>query len=222
MWSAHVEESLRRHLVCRGLSLVRYCPDHGVLLKASSDDDPRVLQLVRSLDIHRQSLRFWAHSDHAQHVIRAISRIRCLMLAQPSRLDSEGISDVDIDASSHASWINWLRSLSNHRTFLLNIWRCGAISTPTRRQSSVPCSFCGCAFPSARHYWVECPRFDTTRQALATEFNLPASFWTDQPRVTSKSGWITQRAADSLTRRCSAPSCLLSLGSGHDGDAWFP
>ena len=213
VWSAHVEESLRRHLVCLGLSFVRYCPDNGVLLKASSDDDPRVLQLVRSLDIHRQSLRFWAHSDHAQHVVRVISRIRCLMLAQTSRLDSEGISDVDIDASSHASWINWLRSLSNHRTFLLNIWRCGAISTPTRRQSSVPCSFCGFAFPSARHYWVECSRFDTTRQALTTEFNLPASFWTDQPRVTSKSGWITQRAADSLARRAQlqVASCRLAL-----------
>ena len=49
--------------------------------------------------------------------------------------------------------------------------------------------------------WAECKGTEAQRQELSREFEVPMSWWSKQPRITSKSGWITTRAAATLQRR---------------------
>jgi hypothetical protein len=41
----------------------------------------------------------------------------------------------------------------------------------------------------------------TLRLSLQQRYNVPPLWWSQQPRVTSKSGWVTYNAAPSLATR---------------------
>eukprot|EP00959_Pyramimonas_sp_CCMP1952_P298173 6236947-Pyramimonas_sp.AAC.1 len=61
--------------------------------------------------------------------------------------------------------------------------------------------------------WQECPEFARERRHLEGKFSLPHYLWVSQPRLTSKSGWITYQAGPSpMTRaRYLAATCELAL-----------
>jgi len=104
-----------------------------------------------------------------------------------------------VEAQSDISCKEWKKRLTPEATKFLSIWRAGAASTPTRRwygrqgasSQDTCCPFCGAKAASARHFWADCKHFEDTRDALQLEFGFGSRWWTQQPRVTAKSGWIT-------------------------------
>ena len=93
----------------------------------------------------------------------------------------------------------------------------GAVGSPTRhshRKGSLPtCIFYDARLGSLRHLWQDCPRWTTERTALALEFGVALRWWwADQPRVTSKSGWITFGAADTTKARAGLQIMTCRLG----------
>jgi hypothetical protein len=53
---------------------------------------------------------------------------------------------------------------------------------------------------STRHLWAECPFFAWDRHQLEEAFRVPATWWSSQPRITAKSGWITTLADSDAER----------------------
>ena len=51
------------------------------------------------------------------------------------RFDEDGLDDVDTEASSHPLWKEYVRKLNFRMKAQLDIWRGGAVWTPTRRYS---------------------------------------------------------------------------------------
>jgi hypothetical protein len=76
------------------------------------------------------------------------------------------------------------------------------------------CACPHCSFPwcSVRHWWADCPRFNAIRLNLQRRYGVPASVWAQQPRVTSKSGWLTYDAAPGLAQRQSYAIAANILG----------
>ena len=146
---------------------------------------------------------------------------RSLLNAIPtSRNDHQGHTRVDIDAQSNTVWSKWRKSLSNHDRAILNVWRSGASRTPTRRyyrpnsddHNTTACPYCQHEYASTRHFWAECPAFHAMRQQLSRQHNIPHGWWWQQPRITSKSGWITYDAGDTTTIRANRQIAACKLG----------
>ena len=197
--SAHLEASLHAHAATFGLRVASFCADRGALLSANPADDPRVLAAVTEASCHGDApLTFQADTDGGLHALRVVGRVRLLHTATPSRKDAEGMDLVDVEAQSDKRWKRWAGSLGPEDERRLRLWRAGAVGTPTRHQNrpgySPTCKFCGHDLASARHLWQECPRFDALRGELSLEHHVHPSWWQQQPRVTSKSGWITTTA----------------------------
>ena len=139
-----------------------------------------------------------------------------------ARHDDEGVDDIDLEASSSREWTEWKKKLSTESRRLLAIWRGGAVSTPTRRAfgreaaaSASPltaCPWCAAEMASARHLWAECRHFNAMRAQLQREHHMQASWWQNQPKITSKSGWITLSAARSPQKRASLQVAACRLG----------
>ena len=76
----------------------------------------------------------------------------------------------------------------------------------------IQCSF-GCkAEESARHLWAECPRYEGCRKALEEEYNIPPSWWEEQPRCTACTGWITLGSAPTRPQRSARQVAACRLG----------
>ena len=224
-WSAHVDAAIEQHVKILGFKRGRWERDRGVQLLVRHDDDPRVLDATHHLweedaeldeEYHADGAYhvFWSGSPEAEHAIRATSRIRCLQMVRHTRHDADGIERVDVEIGSHKYWKKFVNSLDVLSRSLLNVWRSGAVSTQTRRQSAAPCEHCGAAImASARHLWTECPRFEEERIRLQNKYKLPGVFWASQPRVLSKSGWVTIDAAATLDRRAEmqVAACTLAV-----------
>ena len=73
---------------------------------------------------------------------------------------------------------------------------------------------------SARHLWAECSHYDDLRASLQEEHGLDAGWWARQPRVTSKSGWVTYEAARTKVGRVKALIAANSLGIQIVEDCW--
>ena len=56
-------------------------------------------------------------------------------------------------------------------------------------------------------------RYDKERKELERSYKIPASWWKQQPRVTAKSGWITEEAARDVGERArrQVAACALAL-----------
>ena len=149
------------------------------------------------------------------HVLRVAARHKSLLQIRPSRLDSEDFSNIDVEASSHPLWSTWRAKLSRKNLIVLNIYRGGAIQTPTRGGYShdPSCPFCNAQLASMRHFWALCPKFRAKRDFLEGLFQIPSGWWALQPRVTSKSGWVVLSAADSAVQRakCQIAACELAF-----------
>ena len=138
-----------------------------------------------------------------------------------SRLDTEGIEDIDINACSRKPWQAFRGTWSETQRNLVTIFRCGASSTDTRHtggQGRDPlnllkhCNLCGEeVFPSLRHSVTECSQYHTLRVELSCKLKVPISWWVELPRVSSKSGWITLQAHRCLDMRSSMQVAICTL-----------
>jgi hypothetical protein len=161
--------------------------------------------------------QFQADTKSGQHALRVIARVRLLQTVRSTRNDSEGTEDVDVEAQSHQTWKRWVAGLSFEDAKRLRLWRAGAVGTPTRHGHregfSAACPWCDHPRASARHLWQECPRFEVMRRQLSLEYGIHPGWWQRQPRVTSKSGWITEAAHEDPARRpvLQLMSCRLAL-----------
>ena len=214
VWSSFTHNAVQKHFDLLGVKVIGFELSWGLQIQLKDGDDPRILKVTAPAR-KGTSTKFWTGHPAGAHAIRAIARIRCLQKVHRSRLDSESIEDVDVDASSQAVWKKWYKQLSEKDLLGLGIFRSGATKTNTRlhhKAPCAPCSFCGHALPSMRHLWQECVGFATLRQSLLTEFKLPTDFFTTAPRVTSKTGWITYAAAPTAPQRATMQIAACKLG----------
>ena len=123
---------MEAHAKTLGLTFITYSDTTGVQLEVSPTDDHRVLRVTRP--VRRGTQRFWTTHKKAAHVLRAISRVRCLQQARQTRLDSEEVDNVDVDAPSHRVFTKRYNNLDDDDKKLLTIYQGGAVSTSTRRQ----------------------------------------------------------------------------------------
>ncbi len=78
---------------------------------------------------------------------------------------------------------------------------------------AVPCELCGeVTYPSMKHLVVECSAFRSFRCQLDRFYGIPAGWWSAQPRVSVKSGWIAVGAASSVARRSQLQVAICRLG----------
>ena len=160
----------------------------------------------------------WSDEQEAKHVLRVVGRARLLSCVPVTRRDTEGIEQVDVDASGSKSYKDWRNSLNPNDRALLEIFRSGGASTPTRRQhgevqAQDVCPCCGhpCK-PSMRHFVVECPHFQQERRRAEEAHIMKPEVWAELPRVTTKSGWITFQADPQKSRRGGFSSCSVPIG----------
>eukprot|EP00959_Pyramimonas_sp_CCMP1952_P317542 6645754-Pyramimonas_sp.AAC.1 len=70
--------------------------------------------------------------------------------------------------------MKWVQSLSEADRTLLAIYRCGAVTSETRRRTGSSCKHCGHVMPSFKHARAECPRHKILRDELALRHGLPS------------------------------------------------
>ena len=160
-----------------------------------------------------------------EHAIRVAARVKALQLrprgAKGERKDAEGLLDADVEAMSHRTWREWLKTLDEEDRRFLRIWRGGGLYTPTRRFSCRPgqpedervaCKWCMHPRASARHFWQECCHYEGIRSELEKEYGISKDWWRRQPSCTSKTGWITMSAAKDAPKRAALQVAACRLG----------
>lgn len=212
-WSGFLQSNFEKFFEAVGLRFLQYDAERGIKFGVKQhEQDAR----VRAAFGRRKVL--WSDDDYSMHALRIVCRVRALSLVSKGRLDTEGIEEVDIEASSRKPWKEYRKSLSKNDADLLDIFRCGAVSTPTRRHNCQPveevsCPMCGKAvFASMRHFVVECESFEHVRKRVQDKYNIKANWWQNLPRVTSKSGWITTKAAGNVERRSTLQVAVCNVG----------
>ena len=155
-------------------------------------------------------------------------RIQLLHSVRRTRLDIEGIEDVDVEISAAAKWKRWRKNLSFDEDQKLRLYRGGCGPSETRRGAvrsriagnstsradydGFVCPWCGAPAASVRHMWAECPNFQDLREELQVLHNIPEAWWSAQPRVTAKSGWVTVGAHPDPRRRVTLQIAACHLG----------
>ncbi len=88
------------------------------------------------------------------------------------------------------------------------------MKTPTRDQPAMgdTCPWCGAGYASMRHVFVDCMKFNQFREELQLVYSIPANWWALQPRLTSKTGWITLGADACAARRAKLQVPVAKLG----------
>ena len=188
-----------------------------------AEADARVVDAARRAAAITIDQGFDPSADEG-HALRVAARVLTLAKVQRSRFDSEVVEQVDLEVQSDAAWKRWCRSLSPPDLTALKVWRGGAVKTHTRRwylrdASRQGCT-CGAAEGSARHRLAECSELAALRARLSTQFAIPPGWWLQQPRVLSKSGWITQDAGISHAQRVQRQiaACTLGIAIAKMGD----
>ena len=225
--SPHMTHSITKHLRYLRLKWTLTSADYGIAAQLPTNADDELRQRVSDYNDNQpddQQLPpsvFWTASNFGQHVLRYLMRRSLLNAIPTSRNDHQGHTRVDIDAQSNTVWSKWRKSLSNHDRAILNVWRSGASRTPTRRyyrpnsddhNNNTACPYCQHEYASTRHFWAECPAFHAMRQQLSRQHNIPHGWWWQQPRITSKSRWITYNAGETTTIRANRQIAACKLG----------
>ena len=214
--SAIARTALSTHLRELGLCIASW--DQRGLFLSPLSEDLCFRKTLRPYFSHRRANKpaLKCDTEKGAHALRLAARYRCLQETKLTRYDSEGINDVDVDASSQPYWATWRKRLDARQMLLLAIYRGGAASTPTRRQAmpqnSTRCPFCDRPQASMRHFWAECPAFEPTRQNLMRQFAIPVGWFQEQPRVTAKSGWVTFSASPCKAKRAKLQVAACELG----------
>ena len=208
-WSSFLEHNFKNFFKELGLEFIEYKSDRGVRFRRSNEEADE--NVKRAFGRGRY---LWSDQPNALHALRIVARARALAQAASTRLDTEGIGTVDLEATSTQPWKSFWKSLSREQRNLVTIFRAGATSTATRRRlvQQPECHLCGMSqFPSTRHLLAECHHFDAARSAINTKFALSNAWWLRLPRVSSKSGWITFDAHRSQERRGEMQVAINSL-----------
>ena len=122
------------------MRVVSLTASSGLVLELLPRCDARLLALTRGAAKPSRAgpLVFCVDTPAGGHVLRQAARLQVLSSIPASRLDREGLEHLDLEASSHLVWTRWLNTLSHDQLALLNIFRSGAIWTPTRRHAFFP------------------------------------------------------------------------------------
>ena len=123
-------------------------PEHGVWLRPYPNTDQRFIERAAvaasrshwppTVDQTRLRGAFQADTSEGLHTLRTAARASLLKTrtaASKRRFDEEGLDDIDTEASSHPLWKDYVRKLNFRMKAQLDIWRGGAVWTPTRRFS---------------------------------------------------------------------------------------
>ena len=217
-------EAVRQHAAKLSLAVVSIS-DQGVLVEPAAGADQRIRRFAtaaaREQELATQVRRahpcaFYAEGGHGQHVCRTIAKVCCLARMSASRHDVEGAHDVDVEVLSDQAWKKWKASLREEELKALTHWRAGAVAAPSRQQGnptrSTACPHCKKAMASARHLWAECEFFSSSRKRLEEAYGIGPQWWSRQPRITAKSGWITHAAALSPAGRVKALIAANAMG----------
>lgn len=221
----HLRRAVVAHLRRFGLALVAVDVHRGVLAALPPSAGPELRRLAARAAQPAAGLvpgpgHFWCAAEAGQHLLRHLARRRLLDGIPATRRDREGHDRVCIEAQSAGPWTEWRRKLPTPDANALAVWRAGATRTPTRLchtdggpGASTTCPFCTHPHASTRHWWAECPRFANDRANLAAAHGIDAGWWHRQPRVTSKTGWVTYDAAPTVRRRsrCQVAAATLAL-----------
>ena len=203
MWSKFLERNVQSYMKALNLEFVKFDANVGILFRRKSDESNE--NVIRAFGKRKT---IWSNEGRAMHILRIVARARALEATSTTRLDSEGVAQVDLEASSTKPWKSFIDSLCKADRGILEIYRAGAATTLTRRNYRrdnslcASCPSCGAATPpSLRHLVCECATYHPQRLAIRDQWRLPSNWWTTLPRVTSKTGWITFEAHPWQQRR---------------------
>ncbi|CAK0823628.1 unnamed protein product [Prorocentrum cordatum] len=213
-WSTFLEVNFTTFFDAIGFEFLQHDPERGVQFRRSVEEpDVRVRRLCGRRRI------FWSDEEMVPHLLRQVCRARALAHASASRHDSEGVDQIDLEASSARAWSTFGGSLTLEDRIHLKIFRCGATHSPTRRWSTTtPDLTAACPSRggphrlSARHYVAECAALAGFRQELIDAYHIPPGWWARQPRATLKTGWITFPAYAPAARRAELQVAVCRMG----------
>ena len=125
-----------------------HSPCRGLWLSPSPNADPRFVHKAREAALNTDwptqgrgeglACAFRADSPAGLHALRTAARASLLRTRGKgrARFDEEGMDLIDTEAASHPKWRAFLQTLNFRQKTQLDIWRSGAIWTPTRRYAS--------------------------------------------------------------------------------------
>ena len=154
-------------------------------------------------------------NDATDHIIRMAARYTLWADISLKRNDAESCQHVDLEASSNPNFTKWVKSLDEISAARLRIFRGGAAKTPTRTHhmtNNARCPYCNADLCSIRHLVTECPRLDDTRSQVLRAHHTDHGWLSQQPRVSTKTGWITMQAHRSAAKRADLQTGLCKLG----------
>ena len=127
-----VSACVRHHAATLGLSVYGMPPAFHLVLPPH--DDPRLVAAFAQLAAQHQAdpLHYRPDWDDG-HLLCVTARVRALSRIKPTRADSQGAGDVDVEAQSHPAFTTWSRRLQGQDAAFLSVFRGGAVKTPTRR-----------------------------------------------------------------------------------------
>ncbi len=209
-WSSFLERNFKQFFDAVDLDFVAHNEERGVQFRRRDDEVDR-----RVLRVFGRRKMFWSDEELVPHLLRQVCRARALTSVKRTRYDSEGIDDVDLEVQSCKPWQRFRDSLTDGQSSLLQVFRCGAVSTETRRAGGpLPeCQLCGQPVsPSMRHLVAECGHFDALRRQMNMMYSITDAWWARQPRVTLKTGWITFGAHQQVLRRADLQVAVCRMG----------
>lgn len=214
-WSAFLEHNVRRYMEAIGLDYVQNGARGIQFRRRDNEHDIRVTRAFG-----RRRL-MWSDDEATPHLLRTVCRARALETTTKTRHDAEGVNNIDLEANSRKPWQAYRDGLSAAEGSFLEIYRCGAIATQTRlfEKEHRPDDLCICdhcgeqVWASMRHLMVECEGSTTERRMINRTFNIDDDWWQRQPRVTTKTGWITYEADRDGDRRSTlqVATCRLAM-----------
>ena len=211
-----LEWCLQRHAESLDLELLQVSHS-SIWLRPTERADARVA--ASAIQVTGAAI-FDGLTQEGAHVIRVAARAKVLGTIVRRRHDSEGAAQIDLEAQSSRQWKRFLAAMSPQKLQTVAIIRGGAMWSNTRRYykrqpEKMCCSLCGAQRGSIRHYLVDCPHQAGLRETLAARYQTSPEWWARQPRITTKTGWITTMAGDSVERRaqleCMVMEALLEV-----------
>lgn len=207
--SPHVHALLEAHAQALHLRIVGF-NHQAVTVQSLQPDFPPT-----PVPAERFNQPVQVHGDRVLHLLRMRARRLALAAVPATRLDRQGIELIDLEAASNPRFKRFLTSLSFLEANKLAIYRCGAVRSRTRRfkGADTNCSFCHAPYASARHYFADCPELSAIRSRLEKAHQIPNSWWRAQPRITSKSAWVTTTSGCNPQQRVSRliATCKLAI-----------
>ena len=195
----HIVKALDRHAKVLHLKIVSF--QHDSLTIQSSDDSivcgtmpgSHPGDFLHSFDINEGNSQ---NLFELKHNLRVRARRIVFNQICHTRFDAEGYDQINLDAYSSKAYKKFTDNLSSSDLTCLLVWKSGAIKTPTRRfyrrphepESRKICPWCSFSRASARHFFVDCIRFEDLRFSLQNSHHIPPSWWANQPRCTSNRG----------------------------------